>query len=123
MTTEKIYDANPRLLTFEAKVLSCTPAPKKGYDIVLDRTAFFPEGGGQKCDRGTLRLLSDTASASAHAQTSAIPVSDVQIKEDVIHHVVSEPFAEGSTVSGQIDWGHRFDNMQQHSESILSPVL
>lgn len=122
--TEKIYDENPRLLTFEAKVLSCTPAGKKGFDIVLDRTAFFPEGGGQKCDRGSFRLPAGTASPSADTSAQSIPVLDVQIEEDIIHHFISEPLAEGSTVSGQIDWTHRFDNMQQHSgEHIVSGLV
>lgn len=125
--TEKIYDKNPRLLEFEAKVLSCTPVSKKGYDVVLDRTAFFPEGGGQKCDRGAL-FLSDCADSSAadtlSCHSSPFIVQDVQIENDTIHHFMAEPLPEGSSVSGKVDWTHRFNNMQQHSgEHIISGLV
>lgn len=124
MRTEKIYDENPRLLTFEAKVLSCTHTAKRGYDIILDRTAFFPEGGGQKCDRGSFLRPAGTAFPSADDSARDIPVLDVQIEGDIIHHFVSEPLPKGCTVSCQIDWAHRFDNMQQHSgEHIVSGLV
>ena len=51
--TEKLYEQDPFLVKFEAKVLSCAQG-KKGFDIILDRTAFYPEGGGQPYDTGRL---------------------------------------------------------------------
>jgi alanyl-tRNA synthetase len=83
----------------------------EGKDVVLDETAFFPEEGGQSPDRGSL---------------SGTPVADVQIKDGYIHHILAkEPtFAEGDTVFGEIDWEHRFSNMQQHSgEHLFSGVV
>ena len=56
METEKLYYSNGKLSAFTATVLECLEA-KDGWDVVLDRTAFYPEGGGQPCDRGTLERL------------------------------------------------------------------
>lgn len=56
METEKLYYNDGKLSAFTAAVLECREA-KDGWDVVLDRTAFYPEGGGQPCDRGTLERL------------------------------------------------------------------
>lgn len=104
--TGKIYYEDACRVSFSAEVLSA-----EGTDVVLDRTAFFPEEGGQSPDRGTL---------------GGIAVSDVQIKDGYIHHILAEEpsFAEGDTVSGTIDWEHRFSNMQQHSgEHLFSGIV
>lgn len=102
--TTKLYDKDPYLTTFTAKVLSC-----RGTDIVLDATAFFPEGGGQAADTGTL---------------SGIPVTDVQISDGIVTHTCRSPLPEGSTVEGVIDWNARYSRMQQHSgEHILSGIV
>ena len=53
METEKLYYADPFLTEFDARVLACE-AEKGGYAVVLDRTAFYPEGGGQPYDTGVL---------------------------------------------------------------------
>ena len=53
METEKLYYADPFLKTFTAEVLSCEPG-KSGWQVALNRTAFYPEGGGQPADHGTL---------------------------------------------------------------------
>lgn len=108
MTTKKLYDIDAYATTFEAKVLSCTEqtcANTNGdvarlYEVVLDRTLFFPEEGGQTPDKGVL---------------GGEEVLDVQIHEDVITHILLQPLAVGATVTGEIDWKHRFYNMQQHS--------
>ena len=108
--TEAIFDRNPRELIFKARVLSCEERRDDSgeirFAIVLDRTAFFPEQGGQKADRGTLggaRLL------------------DAEIHEGVIVHILDAPLEAGSEVSGEVDWERRFDFMQQHTgEHILS---
>lgn len=108
MGTKKLYDANAYDTKFEAKVISCEKqeiTAKQGeekilYAVILDQTLFFPEEGGQTPDKGML---------------GGSRVCDVQIKKDVIIHYVEEPLQEGETVTGEIDWQHRFFNMQQHS--------
>lgn len=100
MTTTKLYDRDAYATEFEAKVLSCEEQEDGIYGVVLDQTLFFPEEGGQTPDKGLL---------------GGKEVLDVQIKEDVITHYVSEPLEVGVAVSGKIDWQHRFFNMQQHS--------
>lgn len=101
----KLYEQDPYLTTFSAAVQSCTQS-KKGYDIVLDQTAFYPEGGGQPCDLGIL---------------GGTEVLDVQERGGQIIHTCKDPLEPGSTVTGTIDWARRFDLMQQHSgEHIVS---
>ena len=108
METEKLYYADPFLTDFTATVLDCQPG-KNGYLITLDRTAFYPEGGGQPADHGVL---------------DGAAVTDVHEKNGVILHNVDRSVEIGKTVTGVIDWGRRFDHMQQHSgEHILSGLL
>ena len=108
METEKLYYADPFLRDFTATVLDCQPG-KGGCTVTLNRTAFYPEGGGQPADHGTL----DGAS-----------VTDVHEKNGVILHTVERPVEIGRTVSGSIDWERRFDHMQQHSgEHICSGMI
>ena len=110
--TEKLYDQDAYAVEFDAKVISCEAYQEKkesGYHVILDRTLFFPEEGGQSPDKGTI---------------DGIEVTDVQIKKDVITHSLKEPLAVGETVHGIIDWTHRFNNMQQHSgEHIVSGLV
>lgn len=99
MVTKKLYDLDAYRTCFNATVLSCLE--KNGlYEVILDETLFFPEEGGQTPDKGTL---------------GGAEVLDVQIKGDVITHVVSTELIVGELVAGEIDWQHRFYNMQQHS--------
>ena len=108
METEKLYYQDPYLTTFTAMVLTCEPA-KTGFLVTLDRTAFYPEGGGQPADHGTL---------------GAAAVTDVHEKDGVIFHTCDAPVETGAAVEGSIDWPRRFDHMQQHSgEHILSGLL
>ena len=108
METEKLYYQDPFLRDFTATVLSCEEA-KGAYQVVLDRTSFYPEGGGQPADHGTL----------GHAR-----VMDVHEKNGVIFHTCDKPVEIGETVTGMIDWARRFDHMQQHSgEHIISGIL
>ena len=108
METEKLYYQDPYLTTFTAKVLTCEPA-KTGFLVTLDRTAFYPEGGGQPADHGTL---------------GAAAVTDVHEKDGLIFHTCDAPVETGAAVEGSIDWPRRFDHMQQHSgEHILSGLL
>jgi alanyl-tRNA synthetase len=108
METEKLYYENAFLREFEAGVLSCAPE-KGGWAVVLDRTAFYPEGGGQPADRGSL---------------GGVPVADVQERGGQVVHLCESPLEPGARVTGVLDWDRRFDHMQQHSgEHILSGVL
>ena len=105
--TEKLYDKDSYIKEFTATVISCEEY-SENFAVVLSKTAFFPEGGGQGSDRGFL----DNAK-----------VLDVQIKDDKIIHITDLPFCVGDTVKGGIDFERRFDFMQQHSgEHIVSGV-
>ncbi len=108
MEVRKLYYEDSHLKTFAATVLSCTPC-KDGWEIVLDATAFYPEGGGQPSDTGTL---------------GESTVLDVQEVSDTIIHRCDRPLAVGSRVTGRIHWERRFDLMQQHSgEHMVSGVV
>ena len=108
MATAKLFYEDPFLKTFSARVRSCEKA-ETGFAVSLDRTAFYPEGGGQPADHG---FLNDAA------------VVDVHEKGGVILHNVDKSLEIGETVTGIIDWPRRFDHMQQHSgEHILSGIL
>ena len=139
--TMKLFDSDAYAVDFLATVLSAEFVRKKKdayWQVVLDRTLFFPEEGGQTPDRGLL---------DGH------PVIDVQLDGNVILHRVKAdpsaegeataagrdrqkaetskegerdgaPFVPGQTVRGQIDFAHRFSNMQNHSgEHILSGLV
>ena len=108
MGTEKLYYEDAKLWTFTAVVRDCREA-KDGWDIVLDRTAFYPEGGGQPSDRGTL---------------NGLDVLDVQECGGEILHRLARPLLPGEEVRGHVDGAHRFDYMQQHTaDHILSGVI
>lgn len=93
---------------FDAEVISCQKG-KKGYEVVLSDTAFYPEGGGQPADRGTL---------------GQVNVLDVKRRNGEILHITDAPLEPGMTVHGVLDWERRFDHMQQHSgEHILSGLV
>lgn len=106
--TEKIYEQDAYQTTFTARVLSCAAAGD-AFEVVLERTLFYPEGGGQPADRGIL---------------GGAAVLDVQEKDGIIRHKTDKPLPAGETVAGEIDWAYRFDLMQNHSgEHILSGVI
>lgn len=106
--TEKLYESNAYCKTFQAVVEECRPMNGR-YGIVLNRTAFFPEGGGQAADQGTI---------NGHA------VLDVQQKDAVILHILETELQAGEEVSCEIDWELRYTRMQGHTgEHILSGVV
>ena len=108
METVKLYYENAFLQDFTAVVESCG-AVKGGFAVVLDRTAFYPEGGGQPADHGTL---------------GDARVLDVHEKDGVVTHLCDHELPVGAEVSGHIDWARRFDHMQQHSgEHICSGLI
>lgn len=108
MDTVKLYYENAYTQDFTAVVESCE-AVKNGFAVTLDRTAFYPEGGGQPADHGTL---------------GEARVLDVHEKDGGVTHLCDRALSEGAEVSGRIDWARRFDHMQQHSgEHIISGLL
>ena len=101
----KLFENDSYLTRFTARVLSCAQG-KKGYDVTLDQTAFFPEGGGQPYDTGTL---------------GGVQVLEVHDRGGQIVHTCAGPLEVGSQVEGIVDWERRLDHMQQHSgEHIVS---
>ena len=111
--TEKLYYQDPFLMDFTARVLSCREE-KGGYQVVLDRTAFYPEGGGQPADTGVLSV----------GGAEGVRVGDVREKDGEILHRCDRPLPVGASVTGQVDLAVRFDHMQQHSgEHIVSGII
>ncbi len=107
MKTVKLYDNNAYVSEFNATVLYCSKNGKY-FDIILDKTAFFPEGGGQQADTGTI---------------SFAEVVDVQLDNGVIIHKTDSPLEVGSEVNCKINWDIRFRRMQNHSgEHIISGI-
>ena len=106
--TEKLFYKDSHLAEFTATVQSCEQE-EKYYKVVLDRTAFFSEGGGQSADTGIL---------------DGVKVFDVQEKDGILYHMTEKPLKIGKTVEGKIDWDERFSKMQQHSgEHIVSGLI
>lgn len=106
--TEKLYDKDSYLKEFSADVTDCFEKDGKFF-TVLDKTAFFPEGGGQYGDTG---FLNNTR------------VKDTVISGNKICHIAENPFKIGDRVHGKIDWEKRFFNMQNHSgEHIVSGIV
>lgn len=108
MKTEKLYYENAYTKTFAGRVLSCEET-KSGWAVVLDRTAFFPEGGGQTADTGIL---------------GGVHVTDAHERDGIVTHRTDGPLPVGETVTGQIDWPDRFRKMQNHTgEHIVSGIV
>lgn len=104
--TTKLYDLDSHCRVFSAQVLSCSPAEGGKWHITLDQTAFFPEGGGQPADQGTL---------------GGVHVLDAREKGEAIVHITDGPLSPGETVTGELDWALRFRRMQCHSgEHVIS---
>ena len=107
--TEKLYDKDSYLQEFQATVISCEQKNENTWRMVLDKTAFFPEGGGQTGDTGWL---------------NDVEVTDTREKAGVIYHETKAPLEAGTQVAGKIDFAARFDKMQQHTgEHILSGIV
>lgn len=114
-TTDKLYYKRPYDRDFAADILDVGLKGDTAY-VVLDKTLFFPEGGGQKSDKGII-----------YYNNNSYDVVDVQIDEDIIYHYISSyddslmNCSSNAAIRGEIDFSHRFSNMQQHSgEHIFS---
>ncbi len=108
MNADRLYYVNQYQTEAVATVVSCEEV-KGGWCVELDQTIFYPTGGGQPCDRGTI---------------NGIEVTDVYEKDDKVFHICTAPLSVGETVECKIDWAHRFMLMQQHSgEHIVSGII
>ncbi len=108
MATKKLYEEDSFLTQCTANVLECSPKGDS-WQVVLDQTVFFPEGGGQPSDAGTL---------------GGAAMSYAAERDGVVYHTVDAPLTVGETVEAQIDWARRLDHIQQHSgEHILSYAI
>ena len=157
--TDRIYENNSYIKEFRAQVVACLPAgeafsgwqdgEKGAWAVVLDQTAFFPEGGGQSADTGRLFCggqSTDTGRQAGKKSASQAPggneqggterapggfsektafkVYDVQIKDGTVYHRTDLFAGKGTQILGKIDWEGRFSNMQQHSgEHIFSGLV
>jgi alanyl-tRNA synthetase len=107
MTTERLYFVDAYLTNFDARVVARAERAKRPA-VALDRSAFYPEGGGQPPDRGTL---------------NGVAVLDVQADGDIVWHTL-EGQLDGDEVHGAVDWARRFDHMQQHhGQHLLSAAF
>lgn len=97
--TQRLYYDNAYLTEFDAQVIACNPRGEY-FDVLLDRSAFYPTSGGQPFDTGVL---------------GNVKVVDVNVTDGEVWHTVTAPLAVGETVHGSIDWPRRFDHMQQHA--------
>lgn len=109
--TKKLFDLDSYVTTVTGKVLSCAPCEKNGltgWSVELEETCFFPEGGGQPADVGTL---------------GGKKVLYTYEKDGIIYHLCDGALEKGQTVTGEIDFTQRFSNMQAHcGEHILSGI-
>jgi misacylated tRNA(Ala) deacylase len=106
--TEALYFVDSTVQRFEATV-------ERVLDdrVVLSRTHFYPEGGGQPADHGRLEADGETWE-----------VTDVQKKDTIYHHLACEPPAVGTAVTGVLDWDRRFVHMRYHTaQHLLSALL
>lgn len=105
--TERLYYNDSHLIEFEARVIDVTERVSGWTAVVLDRTAFYPTGGGQPSDTGTLN--------------GSRVVECIDDRDGVVHVVQGFAPARDAIVAGRIDWARRLDHMQQHTgQHILS---
>lgn len=122
--TERLYYADAYCREFTAVVTDCRER-KNGYEVVLNRTAFYPEGGGQPGDRGVLFVIeNDSPETCLITEAEGIVVNDTHEKAGEILHYTEKYLEPGTIVAGRIDWDYRFDLMQNHSgEHIVSGLI
>lgn len=108
MATKKLFYEDSHQRCFVSRVVSCEKTGS-GFEVVLDSTAFYPEGGGQSADTGHL---------------GPVRVLDTRERDGEVIHLCDGPLVPGQTVQGRIAWEDRFTRMQQHSgEHIVSGIL
>ena len=108
MNTIRIYETDSHARQLQARVLSCEES-ENGWLVELDRTIFYPTGGGQPCDMGTL---------------GGADVTETLLRGETVLHRCTAALPVGADVTGEIDWARRLDLMQQHSgEHMISGLL
>ena len=108
--TERLYYNDSHLIEFEARVVEISERVSGWTAVTLDRTAFYPTGGGQPSDTGTLHGL---------RVVECIDDED----NGVLHVIQGRPPEVGTTVKGRVDWLRRLDHIQQHTgQHILSGI-
>ena len=130
--TIKLYQENVYLQQADATI-TATESREDGYWFTADRTPFFPEGGGQSADTGTVMIRAAGTDPDAGSCASRFMIDQVLEADDAVWHRVAPtagadssapdlpPLQEGDPVTLTIDWPHRFENMQRHAgEHILS---
>ena len=124
LVTEKLYDADAYCKAFTATVISCEEAEDREglYAVVLNRSAFFPEGGGQYADTGTLQEFKKDCETPL---SGAVKVVDVQVSDDgIITHYCDGAVTPWAQVTGVLDWEQRFERMQNHTgEHLVSGTV
>lgn len=124
LVTEKLYDADAYCRAFTATVISCEEAEDREglYAVVLNRSAFFPEGGGQYADTGTLQEFKKDCETPL---SGAVKVVDVQVSDDgIITHYCDGAVTPWAQVTGVLDWEQRFERMQNHTgEHLVSGTV
>src|ERR1041384_2588123 len=109
--TERLYYSDSHLIEFEARVIDVTDRVSGWTAVVLNRTAFYPTGGGQPSDTGTLN-------------GSRVVECIDDGEEGVLHGVEGAARARDAMVKGRVDWPRRLDHMQQHTgQHILSQAF
>ena len=121
IATEKLYDTDAYETAFEAEILQVESA-KTGLCLILDKTLFFPEEGGQNCDKGTLAL------EGVEYEVKYVGLEKRDGVEVICHYVdemaMASALCVGARVQGKIDWKDRYDKMQNHTgEHILSGII
>ena len=117
-TFDELYYREPYTREFDASVVSCEPADE-GFAIELDQTAFYPTGGGQPGDRGTLSVGAGEDSLVAHVREA---ISGDGAGEVI--HLTDIALPVGASVHGSLDWPWRRDNMEAHTgEHIVSGIV
>ena len=108
MNTIRIYETDSHARRLQARVLSCEES-ENGWLVELDRTIFYPTGGGQPCDTGTL---------------GGADVTETLLRGETVLHRCTAALPAGADVTGEIDWARRLDLMQQHSgEHLVSGLI
>ena len=109
MDKSRLYYQTPYVKSFMCTVEHCEESGKGTWLVILNQTGFYPEGGGQPYDTGTL---------------NGIPVLSVHERGEQVIHELAQPIEEGTLAEGIIDWQRRYDNMQLHTgEHILSGLV
>ena len=107
--TIRLFDLDPTAESFEAEVVSCESRGDGNFTVILDKTLFFPEEGGQSCDRGVI---------------SGADIAEVYEKDGIIYHVSDKELSVGAVVDGKIFYEERFRKMQSHTaEHIVSGLI